>query len=722
MTQLALQEKFTAVEDDLNKVLIERVDEIHSAILCILARRHLFMVGPPGVAKSLLVDELVRRIEDAVKFKWLLTKFSVPEELFGGPDLLTLKNSGVYRRITDGKLPKAHIGWIDEALALDTPIITPQGWRTIGDLQIGDTVYGADGQPTRIVNLTPVFLNHDCYRVTFRDDTSVVADAGHKWLSKRAYSTQNPAWKVRTTAELAELGTVHIPRGQAIEFPARDVELEPYLMGLWLGNGNNTNGEIYVRDEFLEDTLKEIQVFHPDAYVRGWTSEHVAAVSMAGYDMRAKLRTYGAVSNKYLPEDYIFNSRDARIELVRGLMDTDGYLNEKGTTCIFSNTNESVVDGLIVVLRSLGVLATKKLKKDDRVGANGPHKQCWQVIFSPDFHPFRGRKVVMAERQRYFHQMVTAVEPVPSVPVRCIEVEAQDHLFLVGEGMVPTHNCFKANSAILNSLLKILNEGQFDNPGDDPHVPLITLFAASNEIGNTAELEALADRLHMWHHVQPIRENSNFVRMLQGSESEPEAYISLEDIYKAQAEIQHVILGDDIMGALLELRTTLANEEIRVTDRRFHQTLAVIRAQAWLDGREVADIGDVIPLQHMLWRQLEHLPKVRDAVYDLADPVEKEAIRVREEWEAAYQSFKDATQANEMAGRRSTATLEIMRKYRGARKEVKKLKDARKHTSRKCRPLMDLERRLKELGPEILQEGFQLSEDDVQAMAERGKE
>lgn len=392
MSNLALQEKFIAVEDDMNTVLVERSDEIHSAILCILARRHLFMVGPPGVAKSLLVDELVRRIEGAVKFKWLLTKFSVPEELFGGPDLLTLKDSGVYRRITDGKLPEAHIGWIDEI--------------------------------------------------------------------------------------------------------------------------------------------------------------------------------------------------------------------------------------------------------------------------------------------------------------------------------------FKANSAILNSLLKILNEGQFDNPGDDPNVPLVTLFAASNEIGNTAELEALADRLHMWHHVQPIRENSNFVRMLQGSESEPEAFITLEDIYKAQAEIEHVILGDDIMGALLELRTTLNNEEIKVTDRRFHQTLAVIRAQAWLDGREVADIGDVIPLQHMLWRQLEHLPKVRDAVYDLADPVEKEAIRVREEWEAAYQAFKDATQANEMAGRRSTATLEIMRKYKGARKEVKKLTDARKHTARKCRPLEDLKRRLKELGPEILQEGFELSENDIQAMTE----
>ena len=123
-----LVEKFKAVENDLNRVLIERREEVHSSVLALAGKRHLFMFGPPGVAKSFLVDELVRRIvadgeNAAVCFKWLLTKFSVPEELYGGPDLLTLKDKGIYRRVTDGKLPQAHIAFLDEAFKANSAIL-----------------------------------------------------------------------------------------------------------------------------------------------------------------------------------------------------------------------------------------------------------------------------------------------------------------------------------------------------------------------------------------------------------------------------------------------------------------------------------------------------------------------------------------------------------------------------------------------------------------------
>jgi MoxR-like ATPase len=395
MTDTTLAQKFLDVESDLNDVLIERVEEIHSAILALVGKRHLFLFGTPGVAKSLLVDELVRRIvtdgdDTATAFKWLLTKFSVPEELYGGPDLLKLKDEGIYRRITDGKLPQADIAFLDEI--------------------------------------------------------------------------------------------------------------------------------------------------------------------------------------------------------------------------------------------------------------------------------------------------------------------------------------FKANSAILNSLLKILNENEFDNPGDDPHVPLISLFAASNELPTSSELEALADRLHLWHHVSPIKDPANFIGMLGLEDREPRATITIEDIHNAQAQVKAVEIPDTVKGALLELRDNLLGMEIKVTDRKFMQALSVIRAEAWLNGKTEADVSDTRPLMHMMWRDVGQIVNVRKAVLDLADPIERDVVVLRDNWEQAYADYRNTLADTNMQGRKSDHTMEIYRKYKQCREELKQLELKRQELGRQCKPLEAFADRLREVGPILLEEGFGMDQDQAREM------
>jgi len=382
-----MQDKFTSVETDMASVLLERDAEIHSAILALLAKRHLFMFGSPGVAKSLLVDELCARITDAIQFKWLLTKHSVPEEIYGGPDLLTLKDTGTYRRITDGKLPQAHFAFLDET--------------------------------------------------------------------------------------------------------------------------------------------------------------------------------------------------------------------------------------------------------------------------------------------------------------------------------------FKANSAILNSLLKILNENEFDNPGDDPHVPLITLFAASNELPTSSELNALADRLHIWHFVEPIKEIGNFVKMLTLGESEPQAMISLDDIIVAQAEVNTVTIGDEVLNALVELSQRLGDSDIKVTDRRFKQSLQVIKAEAWLNGCDVAEVIHTKPLQHMLWRDPSEIAVVRQCVYDLADPIERDVINLREEWAAAYSSYRDTISDQNMTGRKADHTLEIFKKFKSCKKDLINIESECKRMGRTSKALDDFVAYMKQIGPDLLAEGFEVDRNDA---------
>lgn len=110
-------ERFHTLEAALNDELYERREAIHTAILALLARKHHFQIGPPGVAKSLLVTRLVKRIDDMKPedfFHWLLTQYTTPEELYGAVDLPTYKNHGIFRRLTADKLPVATIVFLDE--------------------------------------------------------------------------------------------------------------------------------------------------------------------------------------------------------------------------------------------------------------------------------------------------------------------------------------------------------------------------------------------------------------------------------------------------------------------------------------------------------------------------------------------------------------------------------------------------------------------------------
>ena len=117
-TMTNLNEKFLAVEESMNHPLIEREDEIHTALLALVCRFHHFQYGEPGIAKSLLVTTLCDHIEDlnGDYFEYLLTKFTTPEEVSGIMDLKAYRDEGIYRKVTTRKLPDAKVCFIDETL------------------------------------------------------------------------------------------------------------------------------------------------------------------------------------------------------------------------------------------------------------------------------------------------------------------------------------------------------------------------------------------------------------------------------------------------------------------------------------------------------------------------------------------------------------------------------------------------------------------------------
>ena len=119
----SLSAPFHNLEADLRTVVLERNEEIHTAMLALIGKQHHFTLGVPGIAKSLLVDQLVKRISDAKYFDLLLMKHSQPDEVFGGPNVKKLAEEGIFERVTTGMLPEADIAMLDEIFKANAAIL-----------------------------------------------------------------------------------------------------------------------------------------------------------------------------------------------------------------------------------------------------------------------------------------------------------------------------------------------------------------------------------------------------------------------------------------------------------------------------------------------------------------------------------------------------------------------------------------------------------------------
>ena len=200
---------------------------------------------------------------------------------------------------------------------------------------------------------------------------------------------------------------------------------------------------------------------------------------------------------------------------------------------------------------------------------------------------------------------------------------------------------FKGNSSILNANLTAMNERKFMNGSDDPHIPLISVFSASNELPEGEELDALWDRLHFRHEVGPISSSASFVKMLSKPfEPVPEKLVTMDEIYEAHEHVDRVGVDDLVFESMNNLRTTLRAEGVEPTERRWVECIPIIKAEAFLNGREVADIEDMRPLMHVLWNNMDQRKIVTKYVLELANPIDKEANELLDIIKGVESEFK----------------------------------------------------------------------------------
>ena len=369
-----------------------------------------------------------------------------------------------------------------KALSLDTKIPTPDGFTTMGELQVGNFVLGQDGLPTKVTYTSPVFVGNDCYEVTFSDGEIITADADHLWsvsdkASRMGRSKQcdENGLIVKNTEELFGNYIVNrndkwnefnyqVPLNDAVEYVEQELPINPYVLGLWLGDGTKRSSHITCSYTDIDETIGDIRGCGIKAKIQHNKNRAPAIIMECGKRGEVGtnkfinwLRELNLYCNKHIPEKYLFSSIEQRYELLRGLMDSDGTADKNGL-CSFSQKDHDLILQFSQLLSSLGI----KHNISDKISSCKGKKYSSYVV---NFYCLKKnscfklkRKYDRLKKSRTLQEhtkTITNIKKIPSVPTKCIQVDNDRSLFLCGERFTVTHNTILASVFLQTKMVLI---------------------------------------------------------------------------------------------------------------------------------------------------------------------------------------------------------------------------------------------------------------------------
>ncbi len=360
--------------------------------------------------------------------------------------------------------------WADTGLGkaqpVDEPVITPQGWRPIGDLAVGDEVIGVDGAPTRVIGVFPQG-SRPIVSVVFTDGARVRCDTEHMWsVASDLQLSRGSGWRTKTVADLLAAGLKEpcgryrwrVPIVAAVQHPTAELAIEPYVMGVLLGDGSfrRPNVEFCAADEEIAALVKNrlpcLLTLTIDRRNERIPNYRIALAGGAG-TRRTNPYLHALIDwglqghlahEKFIPAEYLAADNPQRLDLLRGLMDTDGYVARDGTIQ-FGSSSPALADGVVALVRSLGGIARRSVKTPTYTHAaerrTGRQHHVLTLAMPLGMVPFLlTRKAERCSDRFYVPQRkITAIEPAGSAPSVCIAVAHPSQLYVTTDYVV-THN------------------------------------------------------------------------------------------------------------------------------------------------------------------------------------------------------------------------------------------------------------------------------------------
>jgi N-acetylmuramoyl-L-alanine amidase len=322
------------------------------------------------------------------------------------------------------------------AVALSTLVPTATGLRAIAELAVGDQVFDELGMPCRVTGVYDVWPER-CHRLRFSDGAEVVASGDHLWVTwtknQRHYYFRRGGehrrrgpkpvgfpdeWAAmrppRTTDELVATLTGNdgysnhaIPLTRPLQYPDDALPVDPYVLGVWLGDGNR-------------DTHS------------GW-------FGVAG--LTAQLRALGVLRDKHIPPAYLYAAPAQRLALLQGLMDTDGTNGTAGRV-MFSTADKALAESVLWLACSLGQKpVVHQVPYPAGRGGRGTEYRLWWTATAPVFRmPRKLAKLNRTSTAELHARMLVRADPAPVQPMRCLTVDSPRSMYLITPWCIPTHN------------------------------------------------------------------------------------------------------------------------------------------------------------------------------------------------------------------------------------------------------------------------------------------
>jgi DNA-binding transcriptional regulator WhiA len=355
-----------------------------------------------------------------------------------------------------------------KAQPLDSKILTPNGWIRMGELRVDDEVFSSEGTPIKVLSIHKQGVK-DVYKVSFSDGSYTECCDDHLWSVKtvhhRNYRKKQNGKKIKAYHEgvvlplnqiknnLISKGgkkNYSIPIVEPIQFIKKSHIIHPYLMGALLGDGGLTHGVKFSSND--DEIINKIKKILP--------SEHnITHINKFDYRITGKdrnnlvlntvkeLNLFGKLAEeKFIPKEYLYSDIESRIELLRGLMDTDGHVSSKGFSCVFTTTSEKLKNDFTELVNSLGGIV-KTIKNKNYFTYNGIKKQgldsyCNHISLPSNINPFyierKSKKVIPKSKYKPV-RYITSVELIGKKECQCILVDHPKHLYVTDNHIV-THN------------------------------------------------------------------------------------------------------------------------------------------------------------------------------------------------------------------------------------------------------------------------------------------